>query len=133
SEAVAAALAARLPPAAQALCPMLEAWAATWVSVRQGQMPTSPQLWAALCLLMKMLHVPLVGSPPDEFAVALKTEKSVLEDAAWTIPWQIWLAAALALPDARGGTPRPESPPRPQSPDPPAAPSKAPARTRSRS
>lgn len=103
-----------LPPPAEPWVPHLVAWAATWPSPPPER--ATRWVWAALCILMKMMHLSLYCSPPDELKEVQKTERSVLEAAGWSIPWQRWSAGVPAGTDVRAASPRPQSPSPPASP-----------------
>lgn len=98
-----------LPPPAEPWVHHLQTWAEVWSQGPSAQ--ASHWVWASLCILMKMMHLSLYCSPPDELKEVQKTEKNVLEASGWSIPWKIWSGV---LPDAtcvRAASPRPQSPP----------------------
>ena len=98
-----------LPPPAEPWVPHLLAWADAWPSPPPER--ATRWVWASLCILMKMMHLSLYCSPPDELKEVQKTEKSVLEAAGWSIPWKRWWVAVPEGTCARAASPRPLSPP----------------------
>lgn len=105
-----------LPPPAEPWVPHLQAWAEAW-SLRPSAQ-ASHWVWASLCVLMKMMHLSLYCSPPDELKEVQKTERSVLEASGWSIPWRKWLGAVPEGTTVRAASPRPLSPSPPASPTP---------------
>jgi len=101
-----------LPPPAEPWVGHLKAWSETWSTSERS----SRWVWASLCILMKMMHLSLYCSPPDELKEVQRTERSVLEASGWSIPWKKWWAVVPDATTVRAASPRPLSPSPPASP-----------------
>lgn len=103
-----------LPPPAQPWVPLLVAWAQTWKTPPPED--PSPWVWAALCLLLKVMHLSLYCSLPSSVREVSSIERNVLEDAGWSIPWKKWSAAGSDAWLSSDDGSRPQSPLLPGSP-----------------
>lgn len=108
-----------LPPPAEAWRPHLTAWSERWQQAPPAS-GSSRWEWAALCVLMKMMHLSLYCAPPAELKEVQKTEKTVLEAAGWSIPWKKWSVGVPTDAAVRAASPRVGSPCPPASPTSPA-------------